>query len=210
MTTNPITPFRRCDVPECMLRRHHEGVHADNDGDHTNAFGDTWASAERTCPSPRCVLTPGHTGVHADHPEPFVVNACAAQLHRLLTTPGLPGDAPANLASAQTVWETLDSLLHTGAPLPDRWATPRTGGPLEGVATTPAYDELCDTLDATPPGGGYTVNELPTLREACRWWRSLDTVLRAGGMLPAPWRAVVSHDMDAVPLDYADNFADPE
>ena len=73
------------------------------------------------CASPRCVLGHGHEGSHTAHTEPFVVNACAAQLRRLLASPGLPCDAVATLNSADNVFTTLDSLLRAGSSLPEPW-----------------------------------------------------------------------------------------
>lgn len=134
------------------------------------------------CASPRCVLGPNHEGTHTEHTEPFVVNACAAQLHRLLTTPGLPCDAADTLSSADNVFTTLDSLLRAGAPLPSLWSLSGHDGDMEDV--TRAYDALSEALRET----GETCPVFTALREACRHWRKLEGLLRAGSALPEPWR----------------------
>ena len=134
------------------------------------------------CASPRCVLGRNHGGVHTEHTEPFVVNACAAQLHRLPTSPGPPCDAVATLNSADNVFTTLDSLLRAGAPLPSRWALSGHDGDVEPV--TWVYDALSEALRET----GETGPVFTALREACRHWRTLEGLLRAGSPLPEPWR----------------------
>ncbi|MGW8438698.1 hypothetical protein ACWGKS_26410 [Nocardiopsis sp. NPDC055879] len=188
----------------CVREVDHEGVHA-------NAFGDTWTDTDvvdhpmndsareagrirevtpEECASPRCILPSGHTGAHAEHPEPFVVNACAAQLASLLTAPGLLRDAAETLHKAATVWETLDTLIRTGGPLPSRWATPRVDSFLAGIDATPLHSTLTESLDTSPPGGGYRVMPFTTLRAAVHTWDALDTVLCGGGALPEPWAEV--------------------
>lgn len=134
------------------------------------------------CASPRCVLGPNHEGAHTEHTEPFVVNACAAQLHGLPASPGLPCDAVATLNSADNVFTTLDSLLRAGAPLPSRWALSGHEGDMEAV--TRVYDALSEALRET----GETGPVFTALREACRHWRVLESLLCAGSPLPEPWR----------------------
>lgn len=132
--------------------------------------------------SPRCVLEPGHEGAHTEHTEPFMVNACVAQLHRLLATPGLVSDAACALGSADNVFTTLDSLLRAGAPLPSRWVLSGHDGDMEEI--TRVYDALSEALRET----GETCPVFTALREACRHWRTLEGLLRNGSVLPEPWR----------------------
>lgn len=170
----------------CARRPNHTGPCVNRYG---YVFGDTQNAAQApepaSCTSPRCVLEAEHAGTHADHPEPFIVNGCVSQLGRLLATPGLPRDAAATLDTAASVWTTLDTLLRTGGPLPSRWVARSVG---RGRAT-PVYESLCEALDTSPPGGGYSVLEFPTLRSACRAWGTMDAILCAGGALPEPWEA---------------------
>ncbi|MEU3310555.1 hypothetical protein [Nocardiopsis sp. NPDC006832] len=137
------------------------------------------------CASPRCVLGQNHGGAHTEHTEPFVVNACAAQLHRLLTSPGPPCGAVATLNSADNVFTTLDSLLRAGAPLPSRWVLSGHDGDMEPI--TRVYDALSEALRETGESG-ETGPVFTALREACRHWRTLEGLLCAGSPLPEPWR----------------------
>ncbi|MGW8439376.1 hypothetical protein ACWGKS_29925 [Nocardiopsis sp. NPDC055879] len=192
-------PFKAgADLPKnCVKPAGHAGMCRDYRGDYEGSPGrtremtpeevDAHNLSDAECTSSRCILPSGHTGVHTEHAEPFVVSACVAQLAGLLATPGLPRDAAETLAKAATVWETLDTLLSTGGTLPSRWVSPRVDPLLSGIDTTPLHSALTESLDTTPPGGGYRVMPFTTLRAAVHTWEALDTVLRAGAALPEPW-----------------------
>ncbi|USY19522.1 hypothetical protein NE857_30510 [Nocardiopsis exhalans] len=110
--------------------------------------------------------------------------AMAAQVSRLLATPGLPPRAVATLRRADSAFGLLDALLRSGAPIPGCWRVDSDAENYKARYLTDVYDRLSEALRED----GGAPHAFAALRSACQEWKALDAALRAGSPLPEPWQ----------------------
>ncbi|GAA1462974.1 hypothetical protein [Nocardiopsis exhalans] len=123
------------------------------------------------------------TGAGAGAGSPGLpAEAMAAEVSRLLATPGLPGQSVAALRRADSAFDVLDGMLRNGAPVPLRW--PVNGDAERHEPVTALYDAVSESLREV----GGAARSFVALRSACALWRRLDAALRAGAPLPEPWQ----------------------
>ena len=158
------------------------------------------------CPANGCALLAGHDGKHMDldarewattkgfdmttdeghtrNGAALSADAMAAQVSRLLATPGLPPRAVGTLRRTDSAFGLLDALMRSGAPVPGCWRVDSDAEGYKARYVTDVYDALSEAL-REDGGAPYA---FAALRSACQEWKSLDAALRAGAPLPEPWR----------------------
>lgn len=119
------------------------------------------------CPASGCALLAGHSGEHMEvdarewartkgfdttteqvqrDGAALPAEAMAAQVSRLLATPGFPPRAVATLRRADGAFNVLDGLMRNGAPLPGCWRVDEDAEDDEAQHVTDVYDALSEAL----------------------------------------------------------------
>lgn len=157
-----------CPVNGCALLAGHSGEHMDLDARE-------WAGAK----GHDMTTDEGHTRGAA-----LPADAMAAQMSRLLATPGLPVRSVATLRRADGAFNVLDGLMRSGAALPRDWHVDEDAEKDEAQYVTEVYDGLSEALREE----GSIPQSFAALRSACAHWKALNDALRIGAPLPEPWR----------------------
>ena len=119
---------------------------------------------------------------HHQAPPNLPTDIMAAEVSRLLATPGFLGQSVANLRRADSAFDVLDGLMRGGAPLPSHWSVNR--GTERHEPVTVLYDSVSESLREV---GGAT-QSFGGRRSACALWHELDSELRTWAPLPEPWQ----------------------